>query len=65
MDVVTNKYLPGWDAKMIRVQVFVAAGDVNGDAEISDTATGAVTGHVIMANTEGDFHRSLLVLVRL
>jgi hypothetical protein len=40
----------------VRVEVRVAAGDVNGDAEIIDTATGAVTSHVIMANTEGDFH---------
>lgn len=40
----------------VRVSVFVAAGDVTGDAEIINTATGEVTSHVIMANTEGDFH---------
>jgi hypothetical protein len=38
----------------VRVEVRVAAGDVNGDAEIINTATGEVTSHVIMANTEGD-----------
>jgi hypothetical protein len=37
----------------VRVSVFVAAGDVTGDAEIINTATGEVTSHVIMANTEG------------
>ncbi len=40
----------------VRVEARVAAGDVNGDAEIIETATGAVTSHIIMANTEGDFH---------
>jgi hypothetical protein len=40
----------------VRVSVFVAAGDVTGDAEIINSATGEVTSHVIMANTEGDFH---------
>ena len=40
----------------VRVEVRVAAGDVNGDAEIINAATGEVTSHVIMANTEGDFH---------
>lgn len=38
----------------VRVEVRVAASDVNGDAEIINTATGEVTSHVIMANTEGD-----------
>ena len=40
----------------VRVTVFVAAGDVNGDALIINSATGEVVSHVIMANTEGDFH---------
>jgi hypothetical protein len=40
----------------VRVSVFVAAGDVNGDALIINSATGEVVSHVIMANTEGDFH---------
>jgi len=40
----------------VSVEVRVALGDVNGDAEIIDTVTGKVTSHVIMANTEGDFH---------
>jgi len=40
----------------VRVSVFVAAGDVTGDAVIINSATGEVVSHVIMANTEGDFH---------
>ena len=40
----------------VRVGVFVAGGDVNGDALIINTATGEVVSHIIMANTEGDFH---------
>jgi hypothetical protein len=40
----------------VRVGVFVATGDVTGDAVIINTATGEVVSHVIMANTEGDFH---------
>ena len=40
----------------VRVAVFVATGDVNGDALIINSATGEVVSHVIMANTEGDFH---------
>jgi len=40
----------------VRVSVFVAAGDVTADEQIINTATGEVTSHVIMANTEGDFH---------
>ena len=40
----------------VRVSVFVAAGDVTGDALIINSATGEVVSHVIMANTEGDFH---------
>jgi len=39
----------------VRVSVFVAAGDVNGDAEIIDTATGEVTSHVVIWFVEGDF----------
>jgi len=38
----------------VRVNVFVAAGDVTGDALILNSATGEVVSHVIMANTEGD-----------
>ena len=38
----------------VRVSVFVAAGDVTGDALIINSATGEVVSHVIMANTEGD-----------
>ena len=37
----------------VRVAVFVAAGDVTGDALIINSATGEVVSHVIMANTEG------------
>jgi hypothetical protein len=40
----------------VRVGVFVAAGDVNADALIINTATGEVVSQIIMANTEGDFH---------
>jgi len=40
----------------VRVGIIVAAGDVNGDALIINSATGEVVSHVIMANTEGDFH---------
>jgi hypothetical protein len=40
----------------VRVAVFVATGDVNADALIINSATGEVVSHVIMANTEGDFH---------
>ena len=40
----------------MRVAVFVATGDVNADALIINSATGEVVSHVIMANTEGDFH---------
>ena len=40
----------------VRVSVFVAAGDINGDESIINSATGEVVSHVIMANTEGDFH---------
>ena len=39
----------------VRVNVFVAAGDVNGDAEIINTATGEVTSHVVIWFVEGDF----------
>ena len=39
----------------VRVTVFVAAGDVNGDAEIINTATGEVTEHVVIWFVEGDF----------
>ena len=39
----------------VRVSVFVAAGDVNGDAEIINTATGEVTSHVVIWFVEGDF----------
>jgi hypothetical protein len=39
----------------LRVQVIVTSGDVSGDAELIDV-TGQVISHVIMANTEGDFH---------
>jgi hypothetical protein len=38
----------------VRVGVFVAAGDVNADAVIINTATGEVVSHIIIANTEGD-----------
>jgi hypothetical protein len=39
----------------VRVSVFVAAGDVNGDAQIINTATGEVTSHVVIWFVEGDF----------
>jgi len=38
----------------VRVQVRVSTADVIGDACIINSATGEVTSHVIMANTEGD-----------
>src|SRR5437879_5783283 len=37
----------------VRVEVRVSLGDVIGDESIINTATGEVTSHVIMANTEG------------
>ena len=40
----------------VRVSVRVSTSDVTGDAQIINTATGEGTSHVIMANTEGDFH---------
>ena len=39
----------------VGVSVFVAAGDVNGDAQIINTATGEVTSHVVIWFVEGDF----------
>lgn len=40
----------------VRVSVFVAAGDVNGDFQIINTATGEVTSHnVVIWFVEGDF----------
>jgi hypothetical protein len=39
----------------VRVSVFVAAGDVNGDAQIINAATGEVTSHVVIWFVEGDF----------
>ena len=39
----------------VRVEVRVSTGDVIGDACIINSATGEVTSHVILANTEGDF----------
>ena len=40
----------------VRVGVFVAGGDVNGDAFIINTATGEVVSQIIVANTDGDIH---------
>ena len=40
----------------VRVMVQVDNANVNADAQIINVATGEVTSHVIMANTEGDFH---------
>ncbi len=40
----------------VRIEVRVATGDVTADECIINSATGEVTSHVIMANTEGDFH---------
>ena len=40
----------------VRVEVRVSTADVIGDACIINSSTGEVTSHVIMANTEGDFH---------
>src|SRR5882724_10077503 len=37
----------------VRIEVRVATGDVTGDECIINSATGEVTSHVIMANTEG------------
>jgi hypothetical protein len=39
----------------VGVSVFVAGGDVNGDAEIINSATGEVTSHVVIWFVEGDF----------
>ena len=38
----------------VRIEVRVATGDVTADECIINSATGEVTSHVIMANTEGD-----------
>ena len=39
----------------VRLNVFVAAGDVNGDGQIINTAAGEVTSHVVIWFVEGDF----------
>ena len=39
----------------VRVNVFVAAGDVNGDGQIINAATGEITSHVVIWFVEGDF----------
>ena len=56
--------MPGEGASMdisdaafgVRGVVFSNRPDVKVTAEIVNSSTGEVTSHVIMANTEGDFH---------